>query len=101
MKGFQVADEGHKAWGVTSLAMGILACAGVTAIWAVSTPEVDLPGWLRVISGWSFPVGALSAIGFGIAARVRQSGATLGTIGIALAAVSVIAFGVMIATTPY
>ncbi len=81
--------------------MGILACAGVTAIWAVSTPEVDMPDWLRIFSGWSFPVGALSAIGLGVAARVKQSGAALGTIGIFLAVASVIGFGVMIAANPY
>ncbi len=96
-----VADQNNKIWGALSIAMGILACAGVTAIWAVSTPDVNMPDWLRIASAWSFPIGALSAIGLGIAARLRPSGATLGTIGIGLAVVSVIEFAVMIAANPY
>lgn len=100
-RGTGVADQSYKRWGAFSIAMGILAVAGVTLIWAVSTPEVDMPDWLRIMSGWSFPVGALFAIALGVAARVKQSGATLGTIGIVLAVVSVIEFGVMIAANPY
>lgn len=87
--------------GALSLLMGVLACAGVAAIWLVSTPGFDMPGWLRVLSGWMFPVGVLGAIGFGVAARARRSGAWLSAAGFVLAGLSVIAFGVMIAANPY
>lgn len=87
--------------GALSLLMGVLACAGVTAIWLVSTTSFDVSGWLRVLSGWMFPVGVLGAIGFGVAARARRSGAWLSAAGFVLAGLSVIAFGVMIAANPY
>ena len=87
--------------GALSLVMGLLACVGVTAIWLVSTTAFDMPGWLRVLSGWLFPVGVLGAIGLGVAARTRHSGAGPSAAGFVLAALSVVGFGVMIATNPY
>jgi hypothetical protein len=54
--------------------MGLTACTGVTAIWLVSTPSIDLSNSFRILSGWMFPIGAMGAIGFGVAARVQRSG---------------------------
>ena len=89
------------ALGALSVVMGLVACAGVTATWLVSTPAFDMPGWLRIVSGWAFPVGVLAALVLGVAARMRRSGAGLSIAGFVLAAVSVIEFGVMIAANPY
>lgn len=87
--------------GVLSLILGLLACTGVAVIWLLSTTDLDLPGWLRILSGWSFPVGVLGAIGCGVAARMRRSGAGLSIAGFILAGVSVIAFVVMLVANPY
>jgi hypothetical protein len=100
-EGTEVSDKNSPALGVFSLVMGLLACAGVSAIWLVSTSALDMPGWLRIVSGWTFPIGALGAIVLGVIARARRAGAGLSTIGFVLAGVSVIEFGVMIAANPY
>ena len=98
-----LSDPGQRSslLGALSLVMGLLACAGVTAIWLVSTPALDMPGWLRILSGWMFPIGALGAAALGVAARVRRSGIGLSTAGFVLAGLFVIEFGVMIAANPY
>lgn len=95
------SGQRSRTLGTLSLVMGLLACAGVTAIWMVSTAAFDMPGWLRILSGWMFPIGVLAAIGLGVAARVRRSGVGLSTAGFIFAGLSVIEFGVMIAANPY
>lgn len=82
--------------GALSLVMGLLACAGVTAIWLVSTPSFDMSDWLRSLSGWMFPNGAMGAIGFGVAARMQRSGVGLSTAGFILAGLSLVEFVGMI-----
>lgn len=90
------------ALGALSVAMGLIACAGVTVVWLLSgTASFDLPGWLRILSGWAFPIGALAALGFGVAARLGHSGPRLSVAGFVLAGLSVIEFGVMILSNPY
>lgn len=97
----QESHQRSSLLGALSLVMGLLACAGVTAIWLVSTTAFDMPGWLRILSGWIIPVGLLGAVGLGVAARVRRSGVGLSTAGFILAGLAVIEFGVMIAANPY
>ena len=87
--------------GALSLVMGLLACVGVTAIWFVSTPSFDMSDWLRILSGWMFPMGVLAAVGFGVAARAKRSGIALSTVGLILAGQSVVGFVVMIVMNPY
>jgi hypothetical protein len=88
--------------GAIALVLGIVACAGVAAIWLVSSaPGFDMPGWLRIASGWAIPIGGLGAVALGIAARMRRSGAGLAVGGFVLAAAAAIAFVVMIASNPY
>lgn len=97
----EVSSKSSPTLGVLSLVMGLLACVGVSAIWLVSSSAFDIPGWLRIASGWAFPIGALSAVGLGVVARVRRAWVGLSTVGFVLAAASVIEFGVMIAANPY
>lgn len=102
VEGTAVTGKSNPTFGVFALVMGLIAVAGVTAIWLVSAaPNFDMPGWLRIVSGWSIPVGVLGAIALGVLARARRSGVALSTIGFALAAAAVIEFGVMIAMNPY
>lgn len=88
--------------GVLSLCSGLLACIGVTAIWLVSgTTAFDMPGWLRIASGWAFPVGVIGALGFGVVARMRHCGTGFSTAGFVFAGIAVVEFVVMIAANPY
>lgn len=100
-QGSRGLEERNPLIGTLSVVMGLLACAGVTAIWLVSTPGVDLPGWLRIVSGWMFPIGVFGAIGLAIIARKRHAGVGLSTAGIVLALLSILEFGIMLATNPY
>ncbi len=95
--------ESHKpVLGMISAIMGVLATFGLAAIWMVSTvPWFDMPGWLRIVSGWMIPVGVLGAIGFGIAGRLKRSGVGLSTVGLVLAGACVVGFIVMILANPY
>lgn len=100
-EGTEVPGKSSPTLGMLSVVMGLIACAGVSAIWLVSKSVFDMPGWLRIVSGWAFPIGALSAAGLGVVARVRRAGVGLSTAGFVLAAASVVEFGVMIAANPY
>lgn len=98
---FQESRDRGPVFGAVSLVMGLLACAGVTAIWAVSTTSFDMPGWLRIVSGWMIPVGVSGAFILGMVARMQRSGVGFSTAGIVFAVLAVIEFVVMIAVNPY
>ncbi|MDP2232149.1 MAG: hypothetical protein Q8K89_00815, partial [Actinomycetota bacterium] len=61
----------------------------------------DMPGWLRIVSGWAIPAGVLGAIGFGVAGRVRRSGLALSAVGLILAGACIVGFIVMMLANPY
>lgn len=96
------SEGGSPALGMVSMIMGILACLGLAATWMVSTvASFDMPGWLRIVSGWAIPVGVLAGIGFGAAGRARRSGIAASNVGLALSAACVVGFVVMILANPY
>lgn len=96
------SEVGGVALGMVSAVMGALACLGLAAIWTVSTSEsFDMPGWLRIVSGWAMPVGVLAAIGFGVFGRARRSGAVAANVGLVLSGACVVGFVVLLLANPY
>lgn len=105
MSGDAAASADRGAWfGLSSFVLGLVSLVGVLMIGQASFGwfgSFDPAGWLRVVTGWMFPVGALGAVILGVLSLRRSSGRVPGIAGVLLAVVSAGAFIAMIATHPY
>ncbi len=93
-----------KALGVWSLVCGVFAIVGVAMIAQASfgaAESFDPPGWLRILTGWMLPIGAIAAVILGIMSVKRDSGRNFGLAGITLAVIMVGIFVAMLVMNPY
>ncbi|TDO68518.1 hypothetical protein EV651_102440 [Kribbella sp. VKM Ac-2571] len=81
--------------GKVSALAGIVALAAFVWIWALSATSFDPPQWARILGSMFLPVGLAGAIGAG-ATGVRSGGRVWAYIGLALAAVTVVVFVVLL-----
>jgi hypothetical protein len=83
---------------------GLAAAFGVAMIGQATYDWVsgfDLPGWLRIISGWMFPLGVIAAAILGTLSLKRDSGRLAGIAGLVLAVLSVVTFFAMLMSYDY
>ena len=97
--------------GMSSLTPGLwcLVCGFVAAISVAMIGQAtygwvsgfDPPGWLRIVAFWMLPAGVIAAAILGTLSLKQNSGRLLGITGLALAALSVGAFFVMLVSVDY
>jgi Mn2+/Fe2+ NRAMP family transporter len=85
--------------GLWCLVSALVAAVGVTMVGQATfewVPAFDPPGWLRVVTFWMIPVGEIAAAILGALSLKRNSGRTLGIVGLLVAVLSAVAFYAMV-----
>jgi hypothetical protein len=102
-QGASLNENRDPTLGLWCLASGLVAAVGVAMIgqatfgWAAFDP----PGWLRVMTGWMFPVGIVASAILGALSLKRDSGRMLGIAGLVLAVLSAVVFFAILASVDY
>jgi hypothetical protein len=92
------------ALGLWCLAGGLGAAVGVAMIGQATYDWVsgfDPPGWLRIVTGWMFPMGVIASAILGTLSLKGNSGRQAGVAGLALSALSVVVFFAMLMSYDY
>ena len=96
MNSVKPTNNSRSLLGILAFLLAVVTAGSVAMIGFTSFTAFDPPGWLRIITMAPSPVTLFASVGFGLAGFKKNSGRLWAIAGLVLAALTVVAFIVMI-----
>lgn len=96
MNSVKPTNNSRSLFGILAFLLAVVTAGSVAMIGFTSFTAFDPRGWLRIITMAPFPMTLIASVGFGLAGFKKNSGRLWAIAGLVLAALTVVAFIVMI-----